>query len=107
MNKSYSKIRHLQESNRRLEKRFLAEGSMWNDVFGEPDIKDVARSAYKSKGHSMMGKDDEQRRGDYYIVFDGEKYFPEQIQYADYQDLGELPRVEDGMLIVPNPVWNS
>lgn len=79
----------------------------WRDIFGEPDIKDAARSAYKSQGHSMMGKDDEQRSGEYYMVFNGEKFFPNQIEYADYQDMGDLPRVEGGMLIVPNPAWQS
>lgn len=79
----------------------------WRDIFGEPDVKDAARSAYKSQGHSMMGSDDEQREGEYYTVFNGEKFFSNQIEYADYQDMGELPRVENGMLIVPNPAWES
>jgi hypothetical protein len=83
----------------------LREG--WRDIFGEPDVKDAARSAYKSQGHSMMGSDDEQREGEYYTVFNGEKFFSNQIEYADYQDMGELPRVENGMLIVPNPAWES
>ena len=39
------------------------------------------------------------------MVFNGEKFFPDQIDYADYNDLGDLPRVENGMLIVPNPAW--
>jgi hypothetical protein len=86
-------------------KKPLNEG--WRDIFGEPDVKDAARSAYKSQGHSMMGSDDEQREGEYYTVFNGEKFFSNQIEYADYQDMGDLPRVENGMLIVPNPAWES
>jgi hypothetical protein len=51
-----------------------------------------------------MGKDDE-RGGDNYIMFNGEKFFPDQIEYADYQDLGDLPRIEDGKLLIANPSW--
>jgi hypothetical protein len=93
-----------------LPKSRMYEGDMnegWRDIFGEPDVKDAARSAYKSQGHSMMGSDDEQREGEYYTVFNGEKFFSNQIEYADYQDMGDLPRVENGMLIVPNPAWES
>jgi hypothetical protein len=38
-------------------------------------------------------------------MFDGEKYYDEDIEYADYHDLGKLPRLEDGKLIVTNPSW--
>lgn len=85
----------------------LGEGGFWRDVFGEPDIKDSARSAYKSQGYSQMGRDDEERKGEFYMVFNGQKYFPDQIDYADYNDMGDLPRVEGDKLIVPNPAWQS
>lgn len=85
----------------------LGEGGFWRDVFGEPDIDDSAKSALKAQGHSHIGRDDEERKGEYYMVFNGEKFFPDQIDYADYNDLGDLPRVENGMLIVPNPAWQS
>jgi hypothetical protein len=39
-------------------------------------------------------------------MFDGQKFYPNQIEYADYQDLGDLPRVEDGVLIIANPGWS-
>jgi hypothetical protein len=79
----------------------------WREVFGTPDAIEAAKSAYKSQGHSMVGSDDEERTGEYYTVFNGQKFFPDQIDYADYHDLGELPRVENGILIVPNPAWQS
>lgn len=85
----------------------LGEGGFWRDVFGEPDIDDSAKSALKAQGHSHIGRDDDERKGEYYMVFNGEKFFPDQIDYADYNDLGDLPRVENGMLIVPNPAWQS
>jgi hypothetical protein len=39
-------------------------------------------------------------------MFDGEKFYPEQIVYADYNDLGNIPRVEAGKLIIANPSWS-
>jgi hypothetical protein len=43
---------------------------------------------------------------DEYIMFNGQKFYPDQIEYADYQDLGELPRIENGKLIIANPAWS-
>lgn len=105
MNKSFSKIRHIQESNQRLEKRFINE-SFWDLNFGKPTVDDASRTQLKGKGYSFRGKDDEEREGEDYIVHDGQKYFSDDIIYADYQDLGDLPRVEDGKLIIANPAWS-
>lgn len=79
--------------------------SFWNSVFGKPDVKDAASTQIKSQGYSHIGRDEE-RKEENYLVFNGEKFYPEQIEYADYQDLGDLPRVEDGKLIIANPAWN-
>ena len=108
MNRSFSKIRHIQEANSRLEKRILSEKNskvdegMWSDMFGKPSVDRATKDSYKSQGHSQRGKEDDDR---HFVMFDGEKYYDEDIEYADYHDLGELPRVEDGKLIVTNPAW--
>ena len=39
-------------------------------------------------------------------MFDGERFSQDQIEYADYNDTGRIPRVEDGMLIIANPNWS-
>jgi len=39
-------------------------------------------------------------------MFDGERFTQDQIVPADYNDMGRLPRVEDGMLIIANPNWS-
>lgn len=80
--------------------------SFWNNIFGNPTIDDAAHTQLKGQGYSYRGKDDEKRPDENYLVFQGQKFFPEQIQYADYQDTGNLPRVEDGMLIIANPTWS-
>lgn len=87
----------------KVEKKETKE-SFWDLNFGRPSVKDAAKTQLKGMGYSHMGKDDE-RGGDNYIMFNGEKFFPDQIEYADYQDLGDLPRVEDGKLLVANPAW--
>lgn len=79
--------------------------SFWDSNFGKPSVKDAAHTHLKKHGYSEIGKDDEDREGENYIMYNGKKYFPEDIEYADYQDLGDLPRTEDGKLIIANPGW--
>jgi len=73
----------------------------WDSLFGKPSVDDAAHDSLRGQGFSHRGKDEEN-----YIMFQGQKFYPEQIQYADYQDTGDLPRVEDGMLMIANPSWN-
>ena len=42
-----------------------------------------------------------------YIMFQGKKYYNDDIEYASYQDLGQIPRVEGGKLIIANPAWSE
>ena len=78
-------------------------GSFWSDTFGKPTVKDAAHDALRGQGHSHTKKDDS---GDQAIVFNGQEFYPDQIQYADYNDLGEIPRIENDKLIVANPAWS-
>lgn len=71
---------------------------------GFDSMGDAAHSALKSKGHSHRGKDDE---GEFYIVFDGEKFYKDDFEIAHYNDMGKIPRVEDGKLIIANPAWGA
>jgi hypothetical protein len=87
----------------KVEKKETKE-SFWDLNFGRPSVKDASKTQLKGMGYSYTGRDDE-RGGDNYIMYNGEKFFPDQIEYADYQDLGDLPRVEDGKLLIANPAW--
>jgi hypothetical protein len=77
--------------------------SFWSDTFGNPTVKDAAHDALRGQGHSHTKKDD---TGAQAIVFNGQEFYPDQIQYADYGDLGEIPRIENDKLIVANPAWS-
>jgi RNA binding exosome subunit len=97
------KIIRLTESDlTRIVKRIVKENSY--TASGYDSIGDVAHSSLKSKGHSHRGKDDE---GAFYIVFDGEKFYEGDFEIAGHNDMGEIPRVEDGKLIIANPAWGS
>ena len=93
---------------RDVEKRFrddMNEG--YEDDYtasGYDSIGDAAHSSLKSKGHSHTGKDDSD---EFYIVFDGDKFYEGDFEIADYNDTGDIPRVEDGKLIIANPAWGS
>ena len=76
--------------------------SFWSSIFGKATVKDAADTALKGQGFSHTGKDDEEN----YIMFQGEKFYPSQIEYDDYHSTKELPRIEDGKLIVANPAWS-
>jgi RNA binding exosome subunit len=89
----------------RLVKQIIREG--YEDDYtasGFDSMGDAAHSDLKSKGHSHRGKDDE---GEFYIVFDGEKFYEDDFEIAGRNDMGKIPRVEDGKLIIANPAWGS
>jgi hypothetical protein len=77
--------------------------SFWNDNFGNPTIGDAAHDSLRRKGHSHTKKSDS---GEQAVVFNGQEFYQDQIEYAPYDDLGEIPRIEGGKLIVANPGWN-
>lgn len=77
--------------------------SFWDATFGKPTVKDAAHDSLRGQGFSHINKDE---AGENAIVFNGQEFYPDQIEYADYQDLGELPRVENGKLIIANPAWS-
>ena len=77
--------------------------SYWNRIFGKPNTQDAADSAIKSKGFSHMGKEDDESK---YTMFDGQKFYDDDIEYADPYDTGNIPRIEDGKLIIANPAWS-
>lgn len=97
----------LSESERnRIKKIYnLNEGLMSRFFNRTPDVDDASEDQLRSQGYSHKVKDEEHK---WSIVFDGTQYGPEQIKYADYNDMGEIPRVdEDGMLIIANPIWKD
>ena len=101
------KVVRLTESDLvRLVKRVIKESevdeSYWDRIFGKADTKDAARSAMKSKGFSHVGRDDDSK----YTMFDGQKFHDDDIEYADPYDTGDIPRIEDGKLIIANPAWS-
>lgn len=89
--------------NSQMETKKETKESFWNMNFGKPSVKDAAHTHLKKHGYSEIGKDENDDEN--YIVYKGEKFYPNQIEYADYQDMGDLPRVEDGKLVIANPGW--
>lgn len=87
-----------------METKLEAKENFWDLNFGKPTVGDAAKTHLKKHGYSHIGKDDE-RGGDNYVMFNGQKFFPHEIEYAGYQDLGDLPRVDNGKLIIANPAW--
>ena len=65
-------------------------------------VSDASHDSLRGKGFSHRGKDEKN-----YIMFNGQKFYDEDIEYADYQDLGEIPRIERGKLIIANPNWSN
>jgi len=96
-------VRKMDSESSMMETKMETKVSFWDSVFGKPSVKDAAHTALKKQGYSQIGRDDEEEN---YVMFDGQKFYPNQIEYADYQDLGDLPRVEDGVLIIANPAWS-
>jgi len=77
----------------------------WDSLFGKPTVDDAAKDSMKSQGWSHRGKDSEKKE-DNYIMFNGQKFYPDQIEYDSAYSTKEIPRVENGKLIVANPAWS-
>lgn len=98
--KSFAQHLNEQRSRKKVDESF------WSNIFGKPGVKDAAHTQRRAHGHSHTGKDSPAEEEHNYIVFQGEKYYQDDIEYADYHDMGKLPRVEDGKLIIANPAWS-
>ena len=72
----------------------------WSSLFGKPTVDDAAHDSLRGQGFSHRGRDE-----DNYIMFDGQKFYPDQIEYDEYNSTKQIPRVENGKLIVANPAW--
>lgn len=72
-------------------------------------MDDASHDILKKQGWSERGRNDDDYgdEGEYYVVFQGEKFYPKDIEYVGYNDLGEIPRVENGKLFLANPMWNQ
>ena len=102
-----SRIVRLTESDLiKLVKRVIKESevdeSYWDRIFGKPETKDASNSALRSKGYSHTGREDDTQ----YTMFDGQKFYEDDIEYANPYDTGDIPRVENGKLIIANPSWS-
>jgi hypothetical protein len=97
------KIRLTESELITLIKRVIKEDNLWSRMFGKPDIDDASHTSLRGKGYSHTVKDEDDKRS---IVFGGQKFSQEDIEFADYNDLGDLPRIENGKLIIANPAWS-
>lgn len=74
----------------------------WETLFGKPSIENATHDSMRAKGFSHRGKEDDLN----YIMFNGQKFYPDQIVYDDYNSTKKIPRIESGKLIVANPAWS-
>jgi hypothetical protein len=88
-------IRHYDSFNSNVNESF------WTSIFGKPTVDDAAHDSLRGQGFSHRGKDE-----DNYIMFDGQKFYSDQIEYDNVHSTKPIPRVENGMLIVANPAWS-
>jgi hypothetical protein len=75
----------------------------WNSIFRKPTVDDAAHDSMRGQGWSHRGKEEDEQN---YIMFQGQKFYPDQIEYDDAYSTKPIPRVENGKLIVANPSWN-
>jgi hypothetical protein len=95
-NPDYDEVWHGLESDDAVREGF------WNR-WTKPSIDQAAHDSVRGQGYSHRGNDDD---GAEYIMFDGERFNREKIVPADYNDMGRIPRVENGKLIIANPNWS-
>lgn len=97
IDKALRAVKNINESESKVEEGF------WSSIFGDPTVDDATRSSFKSQGWSHMGRDEKEKN---YVVFNGKKFYPEEIEYDDVYSTKDVPRIENGKLIVANPAWS-
>jgi peptidoglycan hydrolase-like protein with peptidoglycan-binding domain len=80
---------------------FIINEGFFDKLFGKPTVDDAAHDSVRGQGWSHRGKDEEN-----YIMFKGEKFYQDQIEYDDYDSTKPIPRIEGEKLIVANPAWS-
>lgn len=91
---------------------FISE-SIWHDLFGKPTADRAAKDSLRSQGWSHIqrgaGKeyDPSVDPDKIFVVFNGQKFGEEDIEYAGIYDTGQIPRIENGKLIIANPQWRE
>jgi len=98
--KQFAKKNNIKDSNKSVKEGFF-------NRFMKPSIDQASDDSVKGQGHSQRGNDDLATPAGEYIMFNGQKFSQDEIDYADYNDLGKIPRIEDGMLIIANPNWSN
>ncbi len=84
--------------------------SFFDFNFGRPTATKAAQDSLRGTGVSGYKRGD-QNYGETpdpkkeVVIFQGREFTQDQIEYADYNDLGEIPRIEGDKLIIANPVW--
>jgi len=84
--------------------------SFFDFNFGRPTATKAAKDSLRGTGVSGYSRGD-QNYGEApdpkkeIVIFQGREFTQDQIEYAEYNDLGEIPRIEGDKLIIANPVW--
>lgn len=94
---------------KKLIDKHVNEG-FFEDNFGDPDVDRAFKDSKRATGFAGRGRTDSNygkspKPEDEYVIFKGQEFSPRNIVYASYDDLGEIPRIENGKLIVTNPAW--
>ena len=84
----------------------------WDSFLRGSKTDDAGRDALRGRGYSHTGTDNlHGKNTTNYIEFDGIKFYERDLVYAQYDDTGEIPRIEGNppfqKLIIANPAWNE
>ena len=99
-------LKKYEDFNSNVHQSEVNEG-LWDRLFSKPSIHQAAHDSYRGQGWSATGKDDVSRDEHNYVMFDGKKFYSEDIVYDDYNSTKPIPRVEGGKLIIANPAWSE
>ena len=106
--KQFAKKNNIKDSNKSVKEGLF---NRWT----KPSIDQASDDSVKSQGYSHRGNDDLAIPAGEYIMFNGQKFDENHFDYADINDLGIIPRIEDGkkygkegdVLIIANPNWSN
>lgn len=87
---------------------YSQKNEAWNSFLRGPKKDDASRDALRGQGHSHTGTDNLfGKNPTNWIEFKGRKFYNQDLLFATYDDLGEIPRIEGDKLIIANPAWSE
>ena len=85
---------------------YFQKKEAWNSFLRGPKTGDASRDALRGQGYSLSGTDNlHGKNPTNWVEFGGRKFYNQDLPFAQYNNMSEIPRIEGDKLIIANLAW--